>query len=290
MIPIQAQTPIPHKFINFLTTGSSTPIVVQSGSGQKYLVKLKGGQSGSFSYLNEWVAGRLGAAIGLPVSVPETILIDEHLEIGSIHEEVKDLIHKSFGLNLAFPFFEEAVPCTPRTAHDVYQKVVQQLYVFDVFLLNTDRTIKNPNLLERAGGVFSFDYETSFLLTGAVLGKDFSRSDFALKALRENPLYRPHLDAAVIAGVFDLLRQADIAGIVDSLPEPWAASVDTDSAHLKSVLKAGLLNAIGQEALFTETLKHIDEITPESEDDKRNRHAANLARFKAGWIPLEILE
>lgn len=282
--------PSTYKFLTFLASGSSTPIVVQNGSGQKYLVKLKGGQSGSFSYLNEWVAGRLGAAIGLPVSVPETILLDERLEIGSIHEEVKDLIHKSFGLNLAFPFYEDAVPCTPRAALDVDQKVVQELYVFDIFLLNTDRTIMNPNLLERAGRVFSFDYETSFLLTGAVLGKDFSRSDFILKALRENPLYHPHVDAALIAGVYERLRQSDLAGILDSVPEPWAASVHADTAQLKFVLKKALSDAIGREMLFAETLQHIGAVTPENEADRRNRYAANLARFKAGWIPLEILE
>ena len=283
-------TTIAHRFLSFLPSGSSTPIVVQSADGQQYLVKLKGGQSGSFSYINEWIAGRLGVALGLPVSVPHTIWIDETLETGGIHEEVKDLIHKSFGLNLAFPFFENAVPCSAKTAHVAYDDVVQKLFAYDVFLLNTDRTAQNPNLLELDGRVFSFDYETSFLLMGVAQGRDFSQSDFVLRALRENPLFREDLNAEAVSGLFTRLQQADIAGIVESLPDAWALPLNPDAGVLKENLKKGLAAAVAAGAGFAETLRRVTEITPENEEDKRKRREANRTKFEQGLIPIEILE
>lgn len=285
-----SRIPHPLQFLSFLPAGSSTPIVVQSADGRKYLVKLKGGQSGSFSYLNEWIAGRLGAALGLPVSVPETILIDETLDTAGIHEEVKDLIHKSFGLNLAFPFFENAVPCSAKTARAEYDDAAQKLFAYDVFLLNTDRTAQNPNLLELDGRVFSFDYETSFLLIGIVQGKDFSQSDFVLQALRENPLFHQDLNASTATELFSRLQEADIAGIVDSLPAEWAAAVRPDVANLKKVLIKGLADAVERHAHFADTLRKIWEIIPENEADKKKRREANRARFEGGLIPIEILE
>lgn len=282
--------PLPLTFVSFLPAGSSTPVVVQSAGGRKYLVKLKGGQSGNFSYLNEWIAGHLGAALGLPVSVPGTLLIDATLETGGIHEEVKDLIHKSFGLNLAFPFFENAVPCSAKTAHAVYDDVVQKLFAYDVFLLNADRSAQNPNLLELDSRVFSFDYEISFLLMGIMQGKDFSQSDFVLRALRENPLFREDLGAETVKELFARLRQADVAGIVDSVPGEWMSPLNPDAGALRENLKEGLLGAIAAEARFAETLCRIREITPENEADKRKRREANRARFEKGLIPIEILE
>lgn len=285
-----SRIPHPLQFLSFLPAGSSTPIVVQSADGRKYLVKLKGGQSGSFSYLNEWIAGRLGAALGLPVSVPETILIDETLDTAGIHEEVKDLIHKSFGLNLAFPFFENAVPCSAKTARAEYDDAAQKLFAYDVFLQNTDRTVQNPNLLEIDGRVFSFDYETSFLLMGIVQGKDFSQSEFVLRALRENPLFRETLRGEVVEALFNRLRRADIAGIVDSLPGEWASAVKPDVGNLKKVLQKGLSDAMEQHSHFTGTLRKIGEIVPENEEDKRKRREANRTRFEDGLIAIEIVE
>lgn len=279
-----------YKVLSFLPAGSSTPIVVQSAARQKYLVKLKGGQSGSFSYLNEWVAGHLGAELGLPVSIPETILIDERLEIGSLHEEVKDLIHKSFGLNLAFPFFENAVPCSAKTAHEVYDDIAQKLFAYDVFLLNTDRTAKNPNLLELEGRVFSFDYETSFLLTGIAQGKDFSQSDFVLRALRENPLFNADLREEILTWLFARLRDADLSGSVDSLPDEWAAAVNPDVDNLKAILKRGLYKTIENKKHYAKILRRIGKITPENEEDKRKRREANRTKFEEGLIQTEILE
>lgn len=280
----------PFRVLTYLTTGSSTPIVVQDAGGLKWLVKLKGGQSGRFSCVNEWVAGHLGAAIGLPVVTPGAILLDGNLETGSIHVEVKDLINKSFGLNLAFPFFENAVPCSAKTAHVAYDDVVQKLFAYDVFLLNTDRTAQNPNLLELDGRVFSFDYETSFLLMGVAQGRDFSQSDFVLRALRENPLFREDLNAEAVSGLFTRLQQADIAGIVDSLPDAWALPLNPDAGVLKENLKKGLAAAVAAGAGFAETLRRVTEITPENEEDKRKRREANRTKFEQGLIPIEILE
>lgn len=283
-----AQAPL--RVRTFLPAGSSTPIVVEDATGQPWLVKLRGGQSGSYAYLCEWIAGRLGAAIGLPLSVPATVAIDETLQINSLHEEVRDLIAKSYGLNLAFPFFDRAAPCTPQNARARYDRAAQQLFLYDVFLQNTDRTLKNPNLLELDGGVFSFDYETSFLIMGIMQDRDFSRSDFVLQALRENPLCHGETDAGMVADMFARLRAADLRAIVESLPEAWAAAVDGDVPALKNKLDKDLRQAIDRESEFFDTLKMIGAVSPESEEDKRKRREANRIRFENGLMPIELEE
>lgn len=283
-----AQAPL--RVRTFLPAGSSTPIVVEDAAGQPWLVKLRGGQSGSYAYLCEWIAGRLGAAIGLPLSVPATVVIDDTLQIGSLHEEIRDLIAKSYGLNLAFPFFDRAAPCPPKEARTRYDRAAQQLFLYDIFLQNTDRTLKNPNLLELDGGVFSFDYEASFLIMGIVQDRDFSRSDFVLQALRENPLCHGGADPDMATDMFARLRTADLHAIVESLPEAWAAAVDSDVTALKNKLENGLRQAIDREPDFFDTWKMIGTVSPESEEDKRKRREANRIRFENGLIPIELEE
>jgi hypothetical protein len=276
------------RFHSYLTTGSSTPIVVQDDAGSRFFVKLRGGQSGRYSYLCEWICGHLGYEIGLPINKPGLITIDETLEIGKIHEEVKDLIHKSFGLNLAFPFYENIRPCAPDRAHAVHTHATAALFAFDIFLLNTDRTIRNPNLMEAEGLLRSFDYETSFLLMGIMQDKDFSTSDFVLQALRENPICQAELDEKLVSNMFERLRGVDLTALVDSLPEAWISGWEISPEAVKDKLKKGLTEAIVQPEKFEETLKLVRTVTPENEAVKRKRRADNLAKFEAGKIPMEI--
>ena len=98
-----------YKILHALRSGSSTPLVVETPGGQKYLVKLCAGLSGITAILSEWLASHIGVAIGLPVQAPQLIHIDEKTPIDHLYIEYRELIQKSFGLNLAYPYNKNGI-------------------------------------------------------------------------------------------------------------------------------------------------------------------------------------
>lgn len=266
--------------LHALRSGSSTPLVVETPGGQKYIVKLCAGLSGITAILSEWLAGHIGEAIGLPVQAPQLIHIDAHTPIDHLYIEYRELIQKSFGLNLAYPFYENAAAYTPEDPRFAPHPAFEALYIYDVFLLNIDRTIQNPNLLCAGDKFISYDYESSFLVLGIVEEKDFTGAASVLQKLRGNPLFRPGISDDAVHTVFERLRNLDIPALVDSTPQEWLSLPGPDATSVSDRLVRGLQAAVGREAEYRHLLRRIAEIVPETAAEQRLRIAKNRERFE----------
>lgn len=269
-----------YTILQALRSGSSTPLLVETADGQKYIVKLCAGLSGSTAILSEWLASHIGAAIGLPVQAPLLIRIDEQTPIEHLYIEYRELIQKSFGLNLAYPFYEDAAAYDPRDPRFAPHPAFDALFVYDVFLLNIDRSAQNPNLLCAGDRFISHDYESSFLLYGIIEGRDFSSSENVLRRLRANPLFRPAISSETVHTVFSRLQGLDIPALVGSTPPEWLALPGPDAASVKDRLVQGLGAAILQEEQCRQRLGRIAEIVPETDVEQRLRIAKNRERFE----------
>ena len=89
------------------------------------------------------MAGEVARTLGLPV--PELVLVELDPGLGAAEPdpEIQDLIAASAGTNLGMDFLPGALPFTPARPPD--PELAADVVWFDAFVLNVDRTPRNPN-------------------------------------------------------------------------------------------------------------------------------------------------
>ena len=254
--------------------GSSNPVVVEASNGQHYLVKLRSSQSSPYAAPCDYLACRLGHAAGLPVVEPALVELSETTVLDGLDDEMRDAVVKSCGINLAYVFIENAVPPQLEAVQDA-----DLLFAFDCFLLNIDRTIKNPNLLAHKRQVVAFDYEASMLFMGLLQDLDFGRSGMALQELRKNYLYRPGIGMDVFKALFDLLQLVDPASIC-GYPESWSEAIGEPHLVLQKRLFGGLRLAIQQPETCWQRYEQLAFTPLQTETERQEIVDANRKRFE----------
>lgn len=135
------------RYVLPLREGGSLPAIVEADDLGLYVVKFRGAGQGALALVAELVAGEIGRALGL--NVPEIVFveIDDALGRNEPDYEIRELIKKSAGLNLALDYLPGST-MFDRAANDKITTEVASLAVwFDAFTLNIDRTPRNANLL-----------------------------------------------------------------------------------------------------------------------------------------------
>lgn len=137
--------------------GSTWPVLALAG-GEKIVVKLGGSAEGTLPLVAEVVVGALADALGL--ATPKRYLVELPVDVPSDdpHEELRDLLTKSAGLNLGFRYLEGFRNVTVPDASRVAPELAARIVWLDAFVQNPDRTPKNPNLMIKAGKIWLIDH------------------------------------------------------------------------------------------------------------------------------------
>ena len=112
-----------------------------------YVVKFRGAGQGSMALVAELLAGEIGRALGLLVPEIVFVQIDSALGRNEPDAEIRELVKKSQGLNLALDFLPGAAMFDPAARDSAPQEVASLAVWFDAFTQNVDRTPRNANLL-----------------------------------------------------------------------------------------------------------------------------------------------
>jgi hypothetical protein len=97
------------RYVVPLREGSSLPALVEADDGREYVVKFRGAGHGVKALVAELVAGEIGRTLGLPV--PELVLavLADEIARGESHDEIRDLLGWSVGLNIGLAFVAGAL-------------------------------------------------------------------------------------------------------------------------------------------------------------------------------------
>jgi hypothetical protein len=149
------------RYVTALREGGSLPGLVEADDDGLYVVKFRGAGQGPRALVAEWLAGELARAVGLNVPDLVRVELDPSLGDAEPHEEIRDLVHASGGLNLGLDFLPGALPFSPAAATAV--ATLDPVYAADVVWLdglitNPDRTVQNPNLLVWHGRTWLIDH------------------------------------------------------------------------------------------------------------------------------------
>jgi hypothetical protein len=214
------------RYVTALREGGSVPAVVEADDGALWVAKFRGSAQGGRVLAAEIIVGELARAAGLPM--PELALIDVDAAIGRSepHQEIRELLIGSAGLNLAMAYLPGAVGYDVAAKQPVGGALASAIVALDLFAVNVDRTARNPNLLWWKGDLWLIDHGAALYWHHGWEGD----SDEALAAAAARPFARtaehvllpfadrlPEAAAAFVAAIDD----AVIARAIAAVPEEW---------------------------------------------------------------------
>ncbi|WP_399141375.1 HipA family kinase [Streptomyces sp. NBUA17] len=137
------------RYIEPLRSGGSVPAVVEADDLGTYVLKFTGSAQGRKALVAEVVVGELARELGL--RVPELVLahFDPAIAESEPHQEVRDLLHASTGLNLGMDYLSGGADFTPEVAEvfPVDSGEAGRVVWLDALTVNVDRTVHSSNLM-----------------------------------------------------------------------------------------------------------------------------------------------
>ena len=152
------------RYVTPLREGSSLPALVEADDGREYVIKFRGAGHGEKALIAELVAGEIGRALGLPV--PELVLAElpEEIARGESHDEIRDLLGWSVGLNIGLGFIQGALgPDLTRPPTEGPDWAADVVW-FDDLVVNPDRTPRNANLVVHDGRTWLIDHGSALYI------------------------------------------------------------------------------------------------------------------------------
>ncbi|WP_263411513.1 HipA family kinase [Terriglobus tenax] len=130
-----------------LREGGSLPALVEADDDGMYVVKFRGAGQGVKALLAEIVAGEIARTVGL--NVPELVFVEIDPALGRNYpdEEIRDLLKASVGRNLGMDYLPGSTMFEVAAGDCATEHVASLAVWLDAFVMNVDRTPRNPNLL-----------------------------------------------------------------------------------------------------------------------------------------------
>lgn len=135
------------RYLQPFRQGGSVPALVEADDGELYVLKFHGAAQGRRALIAELIAGEIGRALGL--RVPELALIEvaPNFGMGEAHQEIREMLNASAGLNLGLRFLPDALEYNPLLKPPPAPDEAAAVVWFDAFVTNVDRTARNVNML-----------------------------------------------------------------------------------------------------------------------------------------------
>jgi hypothetical protein len=215
------RTVVATRYITPLREGGSLPAVVEADDGECYVMKFAGAGQGVKALVAEVLAGEIARTLGLPI--PELVYVELGPEMGrnERHEEIKDLLLASVGLNLGVRYLPSAFAYNRLLTPAPDAKLSSEIVWFDAYVTNVDRTSRNVNMLIWEEKLWLIDH-------GAALyfhhdwNNYLARSQTPFSMIKQHTLlpYASDLMGAD-ARLSAQLSPEILRAIVDLLPDVW---------------------------------------------------------------------
>ncbi len=209
------------RYVTPLREGGSLPAIIEADDLGLYVLKFRGAGQGPLALLAELVAGEIGRALGL--RVPELVFVEVDAVLGRNEpdSEIRDLLKRSVGLNLALDYLPGSTMFDPAAGDTADPELASLAVWFDAFVTNVDRTPRNPNLLK-------WHRELYFIDHGAALyfhhnWPSIEQAPWSLfPAIRSHVLlpWASAIDAAD-REAHTRLKTSTFETILDAVPDAW---------------------------------------------------------------------
>lgn len=227
------------RYVTPFREGGSVPGLMEADDDGMYVVKYRGAAQGPKALIAELLGGEIGRALGLPI--PDLVFVDLDVRLAAAEPdpEIQELIKASGGVNLGLDFLPGSLAFIPSAAPPVDPALAADVVWFDAFIMNVDRTPRNPNLLLWHRKLWLIDHGAALYPTHAWREMD-ARARSAFPQIADHillPFAGSILEASERLGErlsLDVLR-----AITNAIPEAWldqfepfGSPAETRSAYL----------------------------------------------------------
>jgi len=181
----------------------------------------------------EWVASKFGELLQIPILQPVLVNIDATIAEQAGDPETKELLEKSVGINLGTAYVPDAASYNTRYAQRIDGFLKHRIFLFDVFLLNVDRTDINANMIIHNDKLWCLDYSSSLAIRSSIIREPY-REHVILKCLKLHPFYSQNLDPYGFIKSLKEIPDERIREIVDSIPPEWIEKLNGTKNDLES--------------------------------------------------------
>ncbi|WP_102344937.1 HipA family kinase [Bacillus sp. Marseille-P3661] len=235
----------PVQLVESIKQGYSKPQNILFSNGRQYAVKFKNNPSGTRILVNEYIAGRLGQILSLPIVPFEVVKIND-----DFINEHPILLQRKFtsGSQFASLFIDNCIQLERDSQNENItvsnKNHLAKIIVFDLWIGNTDRK-ENNVLLEPNGQGEYFLYMIDH-------GRCFSNAKWTVKTLEKMPKLEVTLNVhkwfagllqseneiqSAIKEIMNIPEEI-IRDVIQSIPDDWDVTVSEREA-----LVAHLVNA-----------------------------------------------
>lgn len=203
-----------------LREGGSMPGLVEGDDGFLYVMKFRSAGQGRKALIAELLGGEIARKLG--AKMPELVYLDlpEGLAKTEADEEIQDLLQGSVGLNVGLSFLSQAMTFDPQVTQ-VSQADQALILWLDAYILNVDRTIRNPNLLIWFREPWLIDHGAAFFFHHQWENWErYIHSTFPQG--KDHVVWSPTWDRTYLASKIEQSLTSDwLASLVQEIPEDW---------------------------------------------------------------------
>jgi hypothetical protein len=146
------------RYVTPLREGSSLPALVEADDGREYVIKFRGAGHGEKALVAELIGGEIARALGLRVPEIVTATLPQEIARAEPHQEIRDLLGWSVGLNVGLAFVPGALATDLTAAPPEGPDFAADVAWFDDLVTNPDRTARNSNLIVHDGRTWLIDH------------------------------------------------------------------------------------------------------------------------------------
>ncbi|MCA1647644.1 MAG: aminotransferase class I and II [Chloroflexi bacterium] len=153
------------RYVVPLREGGSLPAVVDTETGDTYVVKFRGAGQGPKALIAEALVAAIGLAVGLPVPMPAVVDLEDGFGRGEPDPEIQDLLQASIGENFGLEFLPGALAFDPAVDSGLLlPELAADIVWLDAYVTNVDRTARNTNLLVCNQQVWLIDHGAALFM------------------------------------------------------------------------------------------------------------------------------
>jgi hypothetical protein len=209
------------RYVTPLREGGSLPAIAEGDDLGLYVLKFRGAGQGPLALAAELIAGEIGRALGL--RVPELVLVEVDAALGRNEpdEEIRDLLQRSVGLNLALDYLPGSTMFDPAAGDTADARIASEAVWFDAFVTNVDRTARNPNLLFWHKKLYFIDHGAALYFHHHWQNVERA-AESAFPAIKQHVLlpWATEIEAAAATSCARLNRTV-FTGILHAVPDEW---------------------------------------------------------------------
>lgn len=239
------------RYVAALREGGSLPALMEMDDDSLWVVKFRGAGQGPRALVAELVVGSIASHLGLPVPELALVQLPEGAEHFHRHDEIRDLLRASVGLNVGLAHLEGAFNFEFLDGADLVDAdLAAEVVWLDALTMNIDRSPRNPNIMIHRRRPWLIDHGAALYFHHRWAGSDAASARRPFAPIAEHVLLSlagdilaadarlaPRLDRSALEAILSLVPDELLSPAIDASAPDFATAAENRAAYVTYLLE-----------------------------------------------------